>query len=221
MASPRRPWNVADRRESPLTDQETRALLAPVPPRVVLVLLLLACRPAADSTPPDRHVIPLGLVHVALRGIDEAPAERLSLDAAADLYNVTETEYEATYRNPGHRRWFFHAFDRDTLVFLVALWQPRELGGTYTVVRRIVVRRTRRAALVLDVARRIAEYEHGTGDLRAGMTPEEVERRRGPPERVEELGPVGSFDYIYSDLCARFLSGKVAHLWPRESCVRP
>jgi len=188
-------------------------------PRIGALLVLLACHPASDSTDPDRHVIPQGLVHVAFTGEDSAPRERLALRDALVVRDATELAYRTTHRDSGHRKWFFHAFDRRFLEFQVARWQPRDLGGTYVVERRIFVRRDRRATAALAVADRISEYEHGTGDLRAGMTPEEVTRRRGPPEHVQQLGPFGSFDFIYTDLCVRFLDGHAAHLWPRASCI--
>lgn len=194
-----------------------------MPQRVLFLgLVLLACRPAGDAAPPDgRHIVPQGLVHVSFRGIDAVAAEVLSLHEALDLRAAVLTALETTRRDPGHRAWFFHAFDRSTLVFFVARWQPLTQGGIYTAERRIVVRRDARTESALEVAGVIAEYEQGAGNLRAGMTREEVERRRGPPPQVQELGPVGSFDYLYPDLCARFLNNRVAHLWPRTACTGP
>jgi hypothetical protein len=194
-----------------------------VPHRVLFLgLVLLACRPAGDAAPPNgRHVVPHGLVHVSFRGIDAVAAEVLPLHEAVTLRAAVLTAYETTHRDPDHRAWFFHAFDRSTLVFFVARWQPLAHGGIYTAERRIVVRRDARTESALEVADIIAQYEHGSGNLRAGMTPEEVERRRGKPPQVQQLGPVGSFDYLYPDLCARFLDNRVAHLWPRTSCTGP
>lgn len=190
-------------------------------PRIGALLVLLACEPTGDSTSPHHHVIPQGLVHVAFAGEDTAPRERLALRDALAVRAATELAYRTTNRDSGHRRWFFHAFDRHFLEFQVARWQPRDLGGTYVVERRIFVRRDRRASDALAVTDRIAEYEQGAGDLRAGMTPEEVTRRRGPPEHVQQLGPFGAFDFVYADRCIRFLDGRAAHLWPRTSCIGP
>ncbi len=188
-------------------------------PRVGALLVLLACEPTGDSTSPHHHVIPQGLVHVAFAGEDTAPRERLTLRDALAVRDAIELSYRTTYQDRDHRKWFFHAFDRRFLEFQVARWLPRELGSLYIVERRIFVRRDRRSVAALDVADRIAEYEQGAGDLRAGMTPEEVTRRRGPPEHVQQLGPFGSFDFVYADRCIRFLDGRAAHLWPRASCV--
>lgn len=188
----------------------------------LLILITPACDPA-DTRPPDagRHIIPQGLVHVSFRDLDTAPVERLPLHEALTVRAAATRDHETYYQEPGHRLWFFHAFDRRTLVFIVARWQPLHHGGIYTAERRIHVRRDRHSVLALDVAGTIAQYERGTGDLRAGMTPADVERRRGPPEQVNQLGPFGSFDYIYPDLCARFLDARVARLWPRSACLPP
>lgn len=188
-------------------------------PRIGALLVLLACEPTGDSTSPHHHVIPQGLVHAAFAGEATAPRERLALRDALAVRDAVELSYRTTYKDRDHRKWFFHAFDRRFLEFQVARWLPRELGSLYIVERRIFVRRDRRSVAALDVADRIAEYEHGTGDLRAGMTPEEVTRRRGPPEHVQQLGPFGSFDFVYADRCVRFLDGRAAHLWPRASCI--
>ncbi|MBL9104602.1 MAG: hypothetical protein JNL82_26895 [Myxococcales bacterium] len=202
---------LAARPLRPLTAARAAAALG-------LAVLLDACDPA-DTRPPDsgRHVVPLGLVHASFRGLDTAPGERLSLSEALTV-RAAARDHEAEH---SHLLWFFHAFDRRTLVFIVARWQPLQPDGhgrLYTAERRIEVRRDRRSVRALDVASTIAEYERGRGDLRAGMTPAAVERRRGPPDQVHQLGPFGSFDYVYPDLCARFLAGRVAHLWPRDSC---
>ena len=192
-------------------------------PLLALACLVLAC---ATATPPDesiadeRHVIPQGLVHVGFRDLDTAPLERIPLREALRLRDVVEHERLITSRDPNHRAWFFHAFDRRTLEFFVARWQPLRQGGTYTAERRILVRRSDHAARALAVDDTIAGYEQGRGDLRAGMSAADVERRRGLPQQVIQLGPVGAFDHVYPDLCVRFLSGRVAHLWPRAACLR-
>jgi hypothetical protein len=162
--------------------------------------------------------MPNGFVHVVLLGFDEAPAVELGVDAAVARWQQVETKLKDTYLDPGHERWFFHAFDHEELVFVVAAWQETPpLGGTYTAVQRIRVARSPAAVKALRVDRSIGEYEQGTGGVKAGMSPAEVEALRGKPLEVLELGPWGAFDWLYPDVQVRFLENAVAHLWDRSA----
>ncbi|WP_434421567.1 hypothetical protein [Nannocystis pusilla] len=186
--------------------------------RSSLALALLA---GACATNPDGgrlHEIPKGLVHVVFTGIDTAPREDLSWREALRLQERAREELQRTARDEGHVAWFFHAFDEDDLIFILARWQPGQLGGTYEVTARYSVPRTRRGERMLGVADEIAEYERGVGKIHAGMSLAEVEAVRGKPDQLVELGPFGAFDIIYPDLCVRFLKGRAAHLWSPERC---
>ncbi|MCA9637999.1 MAG: hypothetical protein KC420_18350 [Myxococcales bacterium] len=167
-----------------------------------------------------RQVIPQGLVHVGFVDVDAAPAKTFPWrDAAAlrDEINRGQVGGEA-----GHLRWFFHAFDRRHMWFFIGRYEPREpVGGVYRAERQVIVRRSRAAELGLGVAATIAGYERGQVGLRAGMSPEEVEARHGAPQQVIQLGPFGAFDYIYADICVRFLENQASHILARELCVGP
>lgn len=190
----------------------TRALLAS------LAVTLAGCAGSRSGT---LHEVPKGLVHVVFTGLDEAPSDQLSGREAVKLRDKIDEEHRRTYLDDGHAAWFFHAFDEDELYFIVARWEGGDVvGGTYHVLTRYEVRRTRRIEKALGVADEIAEYERGVGKVRAGMSLHEVQDLRGAPDHVIQLGPVGAFDYVYKDLCVRFLEGRAAHLWPAESCRR-
>jgi hypothetical protein len=181
------------------------------------LLAVLGCAHAGPDT--TFHEVPKGLVHVVFTGVDEAPLEELSAREAIALHAKVKAERARTAQQEGHVAWFFHAFDADQLIFFVARWEPGEpLGGTYHVLTRYEVRRTRKVEKALDVADEIAEYERGIGPVHAGMSQQEVEAQRGRPETVIELGPVGAFDYVYPDVCVRFLEGRAAHVWAPERC---
>ena len=183
-----------------------------------LAVLALACATAHPAVG-HLHVVPKGLVHVVFRGIAEAPLVELSGREAIALQKKIAEELRRTYGDEGHVAWFFHAFDEDDLIFIVARWRDGEvLGGTYEVFTRYQVRRTRRIEQALGVADEIAAYERGVGPVRAGMSQAEVEAAHGKPDAVIQLGPFGAFDYVYPDLCVRFLEGRAAHLWAPERC---
>ncbi|MDC0722384.1 hypothetical protein [Nannocystis bainbridge] len=183
--------------------------------------LALALLAGACATQPDRgrwREIPKGLVHVVFTGIDAAPSESIGWREAVDLQNKAREELQRTVREEGHVAWFFHAFDDDDLVFILARWHAGGLGGTYEVFTRYLVPRGRRGERMLGVADEIAEYERGVGKVRAGMSLADVETVRGKPDKLVELGPFGAFDVVYPDLCVRFLEGRAAHLWSPERC---
>lgn len=218
MNSPAPPGSC---RTIPTMPLRSRAALAAALRRALvpgLAALTLACA----SARPDGgllHVVPKGLVHVVFTGIAEAPLQELSGREALALHEKVDAELKRTYRDEGHVAWFFHAFDEDDLFFIVARWHAGAVsGGTYEVFTRYEVRRTRRIERALGVADEIAAYERGIGQVRAGMSLAEVEAARGKPEEVVQLGPVGSFDYVYPDLCVRFLEGRAAHLWAPDRC---
>jgi hypothetical protein len=190
--------------------------------RPLLALPLLAALGCAHGPDTTFHVVPKGLVHVVFTGVDAAPLEELSGREAIALHDKVTAEHARTAREEGHVAWFFHAFDADQLIFFVARWEPGDvIGGTYHVLTRYEVRRTRKSERALGVADEIAEYERGIGPVHAGMSLQEVEATRGRPELVYPLGPFGAFDYVYPDVCVRFLEGRAAHVWPPDRCQYP
>lgn len=193
---------------------------AQVPAALALVLVVLASVACAGGRRDGRlHEIPKGLVHVVFTGFADAPLESLSAREAVALQMKVREEFTRTARDEGHVAWFFHAFDDDDLIFILARWNSGErIGGTYEVFARYDVPRSRRTERLLGVADEIAEYERGVGKVRAGMSLAEVEAVRGPPDELVQLGPVGAFDILYPDLCVRFLAGRAAHLWAPERC---
>ncbi|WAS93615.1 hypothetical protein [Nannocystis punicea] len=186
--------------------------------RCALALTLLAAACATNQDGGRLREIPKGLVHVVFTGIDQAPREDLSWREALRLQERAREELKRTAREEGHVAWFFHAFDEEDLVFILARWHAGQLGGTYEALARYTVPRTRRGEQELGVADEIAEYERGVGKVHAGMSLAEVEAVRGKPDRRVELGPFGAFDILYPDLCVRFLEGRAAHLWSPERC---
>jgi hypothetical protein len=196
------------------------------------LVAIAACGPARVDAPmkpgtsapgPARaagHVIPNGLVHVTLVGFDDAETATLDPDDAVKRKREVERRFAATYRDDGHERWFFHAFDARELVFVIARWERHEpVGGSYVATKRIVVPRSDDAERDLGVDATIRQYEHATGGVKAGMNTDEVRAARGDPEREQPLGPWGAFDWVYPDACVRFLGNRVAHVWSRDACV--
>lgn len=184
-----------------------------------LALALLLATGCAHTQHGTFHEVPKGLVHVVFSGVAESPLQTISGREAIALRDKVVAEHERTYLQEGHVAWFFHGFDDEHLIFLVARWDAAELvGGTYHVISRYEVNRSRRIERALGVADEIAEYERGVGKVHAGMSLPEVEALRGKPGAVIQLGPVGAFDYVYDDLCVRFLEGRAAHLWPPDRC---
>lgn len=109
----------------------------------------------------------------------------------------------------------FRAFDDGHLHFSLArLVRNPEKGrrpwARLTVIRRLRVARSIDAENRLDVRTIVEDYERPRRGIRAGMSPEAVKRALGQPTRTEQLGPVGSFDFIYPNRRVRFLGGKVA-----------
>lgn len=186
---------------------------------LALALALALAGPGCAHEHGAFREVPKGLVHVVFKDIAGSPLQELSGREAIALRDLIAAERERTYLQEGHVAWFFHGFDDEHLIFLVAHWHPAEVvGGAYHVLSRYEVPRSRRLERALDVADLIADYEKGAGKVRAGMSQQEVEARRGKPETVIQLGPFGAFDYIYDDLCVRFLEGRAAHLWKPEQC---
>jgi hypothetical protein len=175
--------------------------------------------PAASVPGAKRVVLPNGLVHVVLVGFDTAPALDLDAARAAARRDAVTERYRTTYLDTGHEKWFFHAFDDRELVFVVARWEPRSpSGGRYIATQRLRVARSTASVRTLGLEETIREYEVGTGGLRAGMNPDEVRAVKGPPLGENQLGPFGAFDWVYDDLCVRFLEGRVSDVRTRDRC---
>jgi hypothetical protein len=162
-----------------------------------------------------RHSIPRGLVGVAFSERTVRPPQDLSLPEAVTIKERLDEARRRAPADDGHEAWFFDAFDSGHLFFYVARHQKNPVAGrrpwaTYDITQRYRVQRSREAESALGVDRTIAEYEVGTDGIRAGMTQQEVEQIAGSPGRVEQLGPFGSFDYVYPRWTVRFLESKVA-----------
>jgi hypothetical protein len=164
--------------------------------------------PEAPARVRERRLIPKGLVGVRFsepQGIEE---QEVSFGDALTLAAKT--------KEPD--RWFFDAFDGDYLHFFSAHYEPNPTTGvrpwgTYTLKRRHRVRRSPESEAALHVDSTVALHEVGTCGIKGGMRKADVERLLGAPPTVQQLGPMGSFDYAYPGLTVRFLNFGVASVW--------
>ncbi len=105
----------------------------------------------------ERHVILPSLPYVVHETFERATFVDVDLHTAVQTREAVEYEFRAAYGRPGHPRWFFHAFDRDHLDFVVARYTVSDRHAPrYVAERRLRVKRTRdaeRALGVLDVIR--------------------------------------------------------------------
>jgi hypothetical protein len=189
--------------------------------KMAVAVCLLPCAGCtkAASTNVDRHVVPNGLVQVALEDFDVVSFLDVDLHTAVQTREAVESEFKSAYGQTGHPRWFFHAFDGTNLDFVVARFEPNARAHSrYVAQRRLRVKRSPNAERALGVMDVVREYEVGTRGLKAGMSRREVLKVAGRPDRERSLGPVGAFDMRYAAFCVRFLEGKVAHVWRREQC---
>ncbi len=111
----------------------------------------------------ERQVILPAFPHVVYESFDRATFVDVDLHTAVQTREAVEYEFRAAYGKPGHPRWFFHAFDREHLDFVVARYavsDPRM--PRYVAERTLRVKRTREAERALGVLETIRERERAS-----------------------------------------------------------
>jgi hypothetical protein len=172
----------------------------------------------ANVTSIDRHVVPNAL-QMALEDFEVVSFLDVDLHTAVQTREAVESEFNTAYGRAGHPRWFFHAFDGTNLDFIVARFEPKDAKRPrYVAERRLRVKRTRDAERALGVVDVVREYEVGTRGIKAGMSKRDVVKVAGRAEIERPRGVAGSFDLLYPAFCARFVQGKVVHVWRRDVC---
>lgn len=175
--------------------------------------------PSSASDPGPRHLVPNGLPNVTLEDFDKVAFVDADLHEAVQTRRAIDVELERTQKLPEHRRWFFYAFDRNHLDFVVARYFPTgKKGGRYVAEHRLRVRRTGDAEHALLVADTVRQQELGDRGVKVGMARRQVEAKLGRASREQALGSAGAFDMLYPSLCVRFVDNRVAHVWQRARC---
>lgn len=115
---------------------------------------------ASSSTGLDRHVIPKPPSQIALQDFDVVSFLDVDLHTAVQTREAVESEFTTAYGRVGHPRWFFHAFDKTNLDFVVARFAPGDSNQPrYVAERRLRVKRTRDAERELGVTNVVHDYE--------------------------------------------------------------
>ena len=185
---------------------------------VIGLVFLVGCV-STESVRIDRHVVPNRLVHVSLEDFDIVSYLDVDLHTAVQTRDAVESEFNAGYGRQGHPRWFFHAFDRTNLDFVVARFDPKDpQSPRYIAQKRLRVKRSREAERELGVADVVREYEVGTRGVKAGMSRREVTTTVGQPQSWIPREAKGSFDLLYPSFCVRFSGDRVEHIWRRDMC---
>jgi hypothetical protein len=182
---------------------------------VGILAVTSGCAPVF-SAPPPRYVVLNRLADVMLVDFGVVSFVDVDLHTALQTREAVETEFHSAYGRPGHLRWFFHAFDGETLDFVVARYDAEELR--YVAQRRLRVRRSREAERTLGVVGVVREYEIGMGGVRAGMSSRQVVAVAGPAEARVTRARGGSFDLLYPTFCVRIAEDRVEHVWRRDLC---
>lgn len=170
---------------------------------ILLLPLLVLLVSGFGETPSNvHHIVPRGIVGVSFVCPEEVEAVEISYLDAKKL--MTEDV-------------FFNGFDRNYLIFHATRYETNPARnklpfGTYVTEKIYIVKRSRDAEAVLGVSGIIYFYEVGEMGIKGGMSAEEVGAVLGQPRSVEQLGPYGSFEFVYDEATVRFLEGKVAHL---------
>lgn len=114
----------------------------------------------------NRQVVPKGLAQVAaLENFEIVSFVDVDLFTAVQTREAVESEFKSSYGRTGHPRWFFHAFDKSNLDFVVARFEPsRGDGGQigqarYVAERRLRVKRSKAAERALGVSEVLKDYE--------------------------------------------------------------
>lgn len=124
-----------------------------------LAPLAAGCAHSAAPEPP-RQVVPNGLAQVAaLEDFEIVSYVDVDLFTAVQTREAVESEFKSTYGRTGHPRWFFHAFDRGNLDFVVARFEPGGAQPRYVAERRLRVKRSKAAERALGVAEVLKDYE--------------------------------------------------------------
>jgi hypothetical protein len=187
---------------------------------VGVILCAGGCASTSRQGIVDRHVVPNGLVHVALEDFDVVSFVDVDLHTAVQTREAVESEFNAAYGRTGHPRWFFHAFDRSNLDFVVARFEPKSAANPrYVAQRRLRVKRSSEAERALGVTDVVREYEIGTRGVKAGMSRREVTAVAGRAHSWIPREEKGSFDLLYPAFCVRFTNDRVAHVWRRDMCT--
>lgn len=189
---------------------------------VVLALVgLSACGRTAQTAEP-RQFVPSTLAPIALLDFDLVSFVECDLHTAVQTREAVESEFGKAYGYPGHPRWFFHAFDKQNLDFIVARYEAIDVHAPrYVAQRRLRVKRTPEAERALGVTDLVKEYEvGGASGVKAGMTRKEATKRLGRIEEERSLPAPRTTEARYSSACVVFVDDKVARVWKREVCVR-
>lgn len=191
--------------------------------KVALVMVACAgCAPSsAQMTGADRHVVANRLAHVALEKFEVVSFLDADLYTAVQTREAVESEFKMAYGQPGHPRWFFHAFDTKNLDFIVARFEPTEAKQPrYVAERRIRVKRSKDAERALGVIDVVREYELGIRGVKVGMSGPEVVRIAGRPVSGRQAGSDGNYELVYPSVCLRFVNYKVAQVVRRDQCPK-
>ncbi len=134
-----------------------------------MVALALLCGLGCASSRPvsaERHVIFPSLPHVVHESFERATFVDVDLHTAVQTREAVEYEFRAAYGRPGHPRWFFHAFDREHLDFVVARYTVIERHAPrYVAERRLRVKRTPEAERALGVLDAIRARQRETSNI--------------------------------------------------------
>lgn len=183
----------------------------------IMVISCAGCASSRSTGRVDRFVVPTSVSRASLEGFDIVSFLDVDLHTAVQTREAVETEFKSGYGRAGHPRWFFHAFDGNSLDFVVARYEPT--GSRYVAERRLRVKRSRAAERALGVTEVVREYEIGTRGVKAGMSRREVTAVVGRPQSWIPREQAGSFDLMYPAFCVRFTKDRVAHVWRRDECA--
>ena len=189
---------------------------------VVLALLGLSACGGSVQTAESRHFVPSTLAPIALLDFDLVSFVECDLHTAVQTREAVESEFGKAYGYPGHPRWFFHAFDKQNLDFIVARYEALDAhAARYVAQRRLRVKRTPDAERALGVTDLLKEYEvGGSSGVKAGMTRKEATKRLGRVEEERSLPAPRTTEARYLTACVVFVDDKVARVWRREVCMR-
>jgi hypothetical protein len=126
-------------------------------PSVVVLALLLGT--GCSSPPAPRYVVPNLFAEVSIVDVDLVTGVDVDLHTAVQTREAVESEFQKAYGQKGHPRWFFHAFDRENLDFVVARYEPAQGKSRYVALRRLRVKRTRDAERALGVSDAVHDFE--------------------------------------------------------------
>lgn len=163
----------------------------------------------------QKHIIPKGLVGINFSNENEVQIIDIPYQQAKEIKKRIDADFEMNYPKPGHKKWIFNEFDQNSMIFWVANYRPNPTKNlrpwaTYIAENIYRVERSNKAEAELNVDKIIQLYETGAHGIKAGMTKEEVIKILGNPKEIRELGPFGSFDFIYDDLEIRFIDNRAA-----------